>query len=135
MDIRIAEHTDYETLKNWWGFWRFPAPSIPSLPQYKQGSFNGLIASHNGKDLAAGFLYETNSAMCWIEYIVTNPKTSSEEREEAILKVLEELSSSARELGYLAIFSSLKNENLINKYKKIGFIEGTKGTTELIKIL
>jgi hypothetical protein len=73
--------------------------------------------------------------MCWIEYIVTNPKTSSEEREEAILKVLEELSSSARELGYLAIFSSLKNENLINKYKKIGFIEGTKGTTELIKIL
>lgn len=135
MDIRIAKHTDYETLKDWWGFWRFPAPSIPSLPQYEQGSFNGLIASHNGKDLAAGFLYETNSAMCWIEYIVTNPKTSSEEREEAILKVLEELSSSARELGYLAIFSSLKNENLINKYKKIGFIEGTKGTTELIKIL
>ena len=84
MDIRIAEHTDYETLKDWWGFWRFPAPSIPSLPQYQQGSFNGLIASHNGKDLAAGFLYETNSAMCWIEYIVTNPKTSSEEREEAI---------------------------------------------------
>ena len=135
MDIRIAKHTDYETLKDWWGFWRFPSPSIPSLPQYEQGSFNGLIASHNGKDLAAGFLYETNSAMCWIEYIVTNPKTSSEEREEAILKVLEELSSSARELGYLAIFSSLKNENLINKYKKIGFIEGTKGTTELIKIL
>lgn len=135
MDIRIAKHTDYETLKDWWGFWRFPAPSIPSLPQYEQGYFNGLIASHNGKDLAAGFLYETNSAMCWIEYVVTNPKTSSKEREEAILKVLEELSLSARELGYLAIFSSLKNENLINKYKKIGFIEGTKGTTELIKIL
>jgi hypothetical protein len=135
MDIRIAEHTDYETLKDWWGFWRFPAPSRPSLPQYQQGYFNGLIVSYNGKDIAAGFLYETNSSMCWIEYIVTNPKTSSEEREEAILRVLEELSSSARELGYSIVFSSLKNESLIGKYKKSGFIEGTKGTTELIKIL
>jgi hypothetical protein len=135
MDIRVAKHTDYETLKGWWGFWRFPAPSIPSLPQYEDDSFNGLIASKDGKDIACGFLYETNSNICWVEYIVTNPDTTSEEREEGILSVLEGLSLSAKDLGYSILFSTLKNENLINKYKKNGFIEGTKGTTELIKKL
>jgi hypothetical protein len=135
MDIRIAKHSDYKTLKEWWSFWRFPAPSQESLPSFGKDSFNGIIASKNNKDIASGFLYETNSNMCWIEFIVTNPKTTSEERNEAILKVLEELSLSAKELGFSIVFSSIKNQNLINKYIESGFIEGTKGTSELIKIL
>jgi hypothetical protein len=135
MDIRIAEHTDYKMLTEWWGFWRFPAPSIKALPQYDLGKFNGVIASEGGKDLACGFMYTTNSNMVWIEFMVTNPKTTSEERNEAILSVLNELSFSAKELGYSIAFSSIKNENLINKYIGNGFSIGTRGTTELIKIL
>ena len=135
MDIRIAKHTDYEMLKEWWGFWRFPAPSIKSLPQYDLGCFNGVIASEEGKDLACGFMYITNSDMVWIEFIVTNPKTTAEERNNAILSVLDELSFSAKALGYSIAFSSIKNENLINKYIEDGFSIGTRGTTELIKIL
>lgn len=135
MDIRIAEHKDYDMLKEWWGFWRFPAPSIQSLPQHDTDCFSGVIASKNKKDLACGFMYTTNSNMVWFEFIVTNPKTTSEERNEAILSVLDELSFSAKELGYTIAFSSIKNENLINKYIQEGFSVGTKGTTELIKIL
>lgn len=135
MDIRIAKHIDYEMLKDWWRFWRFPAPPIPFLPRYEEDSFNGLIVSRNGKDLAAGFLYETNSKMCWLEYIVTNPKTTAQERDEAISILLSELSTSAKHLGYDVMFSSIKSESLISKYVKSGFIEGSKGASELIKIL
>lgn len=135
MDIRIVKYEDYDILKEWWSFWRFPAPSPLLLPQYEEGLFNGLLISEKGKDLASGFLYETNSGIAWIEFIVTNPKTTSEERNKAILKLLEELSNSAKELGFLTIFSSVKNENLINKYIENGFSIGTKGTSELIKIL
>lgn len=135
MDIRIAKHTDYEMLKEWWGFWRFPAPSIKALPQYDLSCFNGVIASEEGKDLACGFMYTTNSDMVWIEFIVTNPNTTAEERNKAILSVLDELSLSAKALGYSIAFSSIKNENLINKYVENGFSIGTRGTTELIKIL
>lgn len=135
MDIRIVKYEDYDMLKEWWSFWRFPAPSPLLLPQYEEGLFNGLLISEKGKDLASGFLYETNSGIAWIEFIVTNPKTTSEERNKAILKLLEELSNSANELGFLTIFSSIKNENLINKYIENGFSIGTKGTSELIKIL
>jgi hypothetical protein len=135
MDIRIAKHSDYKILEEWWSFWRFPAPSQESLPQLDENLFNGIIASKDNKDIASGFLYKTNSNMCWIEFIVTNPKTTSEERNEGVLKVLEELSSVAKRLGFSIVFSSIKNQNLINKYIDCGFIEGTKGTTELIKIL
>ena len=135
MDIRIAKHTDYEMLREWWGFWRFPAPSIEALPQINERLFSGVIASEGGKDLACGFMYTTNSSIVWIEFIVTNPKTTSEERNKAILSVLDELSFSAKESGYSIAFSSIKNENLINKYIENGFSIGTRGTTELIKIL
>ena len=135
MEYRIAKYSDYEMLQEWWKFWRFPSPPIVTLPQEDDEYFSGVIAYNNEKEIASGFLYKTNSAICWLEYIVTNPKTTSEERDLGIKKVIEVLSNMAKELGYKAIFSSIKNENLINKYKNSGFIEGSKGTTEMIKIL
>ena len=135
MEYRIAKYSDYEMLKEWWRFWRFPIPPIVTLPQEDDENFSGVIACENNKNIACGFLYKTNSALCWLEYIVTNPNTSSEERNLGIKTVIEQLSIKAKELGYEAIFSSIKNENLINKYKELGFIEGSKGTTEMIKIL
>ena len=135
MNLRIAKHSDYETLKEWWAFWRFPAPSFYSLPQEDKENFCGVIAYKDDKEIASGFLYKTNSTLCWVEYIVTNPMTSAEERSEGVQKVLNSLSELAIEFGYVAVFSSLKNENLINKYKDNGFVEGSKNTTEMIKIL
>ena len=135
MEYRIAKYSDYEMLQEWWKFWRFPSPPIITLPQEDDDNFSGVIAYENNKYIACGFLYKTNSALCWIEYIVANPNTTSEERDLGIKTVIEVLSNIAKELGYEAIFSSIKNENLINKYKELGFIEGSKGTTEMIKIL
>ena len=135
MEYRIAKYSDYEMLQEWWKVWRFTSPPIITLPQEDNEYFSGVIAYENNKDIACGFLYKTNSALCWLEYIVTNPNTTSEERNLGIKTVIEQLSIKAKELGYEAIFSSIKNENLINKYKELGFIEGSKGTTEMIKIL
>ena len=135
MEYRIAKYSDYEMLQEWWKFWRFTSPPIITLPQEDNEYFSGVIAYNNEKEIASGFLYKTNSAICWLEYIVTNPKTTSEERNLGIKTVIEQLSIKAKELGYEAIFSSIKNENLINKYKELGFIEGSKCTTEMIKIL
>ena len=44
MNVRIAKHSDYETLKEWWAFWRFPVPSFYSLPQEDEENFCGVIA-------------------------------------------------------------------------------------------
>ena len=135
MEYRIAKYSDYEMLQEWWKVWRFPTPPFITLPQEDDENFSGYFAVEDGIDIACGFLYKTNSALCWVEYIVANPNIKSEERNLGIKTVIEQLSIKAKELGYEAIFSSIKNENLINKYKELGFIEGSKGTTEMIKIL
>ena len=135
MDIRRLRYEDYDTIVEWWKFWRFPAPSAELLPSLNETEFSGIIASEGGKDIAVGFLYLTNSGISWIEFVVTNPKTTNKERHDGIISVLEYLSNEAKSNGYKYIFSSIKNENLINKYKESGFIEGSTGTTEFIKIL
>ena len=90
----------------------------------------------NGVDVACGFLYKTNSSVCWIEYIVANPNIKLEEvRHEGVKFVLNKLFNVAKELGYIVAFSSINHEKLIDIYKNSGFIEGSKGTTEMIKIL
>lgn len=133
MEYRIAKYSDYEMLQEWWKFWRFPSPPIITLPQEDDNYFSGVIAYENNKDIACGFLYKTNSSICWLEFIVANPNTTNEERSNGIKKVCNEISKIAKSLGFTAIYTSVKHENLINKLKNEGFIEGSNNTTEMIK--
>lgn len=136
MEYRIAKYSDYEMLQEWWKVWRFTSPPIITLPQEDSEHFSGYFAVENGVDVACGFLFKTNSTVCWIEYIVANPNIKSEEvRHEGVKLVLNKLFNVAKELGYIVAFSSIKHEKLIDIYKNSGFIEGSKGTTEMIKIL
>jgi len=133
MKVRSLKQDDYNTLKEWWSFWRFPAPSLFILPDYGLGGI--MIQNDDNEDLACGFIYDTNSHIAWVEYIVSNPKANKKDREEGVLKLLEELSLECSKRGYKVIFSSLKHEGLINKYIQSGFEIGTKGTSELIKLI
>lgn len=133
MKARKLNNNDYNILKEWWGFWRFPAPSLLALPDYGLGGM--MIQNDSGEDVACGFIYDTNSHVALIEFVVSNPKSSKKDREEGILKLLEELSLECERRDYKIIFSSLKHEGLINKYLQSGFGFGTRGTSELIKII
>lgn len=133
MKVRKLGNNDYNTLLEWWSFWRFPAPSLLALPDYGLGGL--MIQNQEGKDVACGFIYDTNSHIAWVEFVVSNPKVSKKDREEGILRLLEELSLECGKRGYKIIFSSLKHEGLINKYIESGFQFGTRGTSELIKLI
>jgi hypothetical protein len=135
MEFRVVKYSDYEQLKNWWDSWGFPAPAISALPKYDNESTTGLIVSNNGIDICAGFLYETNSAICWLEFIVANPKSKKEERSEALKLLIDEFTEEAKKLGFGVIFASIKNESLLNKYIQAGYTLGTTNTNEIIKIL
>ena len=135
MESRAVRYSDYDKLKGWWDFWKFPAPAIAALPKYDDELTTGLMVSSNGIDICAGFLYETNSALCWVEFIVSNPDSGKEERSEALSLLIDEFTEEAKRLGFGAIFASIKHPSLLNKYIKAGYTLGTKNTNELIKIL
>lgn len=131
-NIRILEEKDYQELLSWWSFWKFPAPAQEMLPD---NGLCGIMISKNEVNISAGFLFFTNSKICWLEYIVSNPEYRSKDRSEAIQLLINELSAIAKEKGFKVMFTTLKNPNLINHYKKCGYLMGSTGTCEMIRLL
>jgi hypothetical protein len=131
---RILETADYETLVEWWKYWRFPAPSIAFLPD--EGTCGIMLEDSNGKQYCAGFIYFTNSGACWMEYIVSSPEIRDKELRKSMLgELIKQLSYFAKENGANWIFTSVKNNSLIDRYLEGGFLKGSTGTTEMIKLL
>tara|TARA_R110000824_G_scaffold57213_1_gene155836 strand:+ start:131 stop:541 length:411 start_codon:yes stop_codon:yes gene_type:complete len=131
--VRLLEKGDYEnTLLKWWEDWKWDAPAKDFLPEEGLG---GMMVSKEGVDICAGFLYYTNSKAAWCEFIVSNKQYRGKDRPDAIKSLLESLSEMGRWKGAKYIYTSLKNTNLIDRYKDCGYVQGSTGCTELIKIL
>lgn len=130
--VRLLEKDDYYTLVKWWKWHRFPAPASDCLPNDGKG---GVMISKEGVDIAAGFLYFTNSNLCWLEFIVSNPEYRADDRAEGIQRLIHELTRIAKNNGFKAVFTSVKNQNLIKHYEICGFTKGSNNTHEMIAVL
>lgn len=134
MQARQTTAADYNTLVEWWNYYKFPPPAIEFLPD--GGECGMMIVSDEGVELCAGFIYETNSKVCWMELIVANPDVTDKElRKEALIALIENLSYLAYEWGYKWIFTSVKHPSLTERYLECGFQVGTTDTKEMIKQL
>lgn len=131
MEFRLLEDSDYDKLCQWWKWWRFSAPPKDTLPHEGKG---GIMVSRDGVDVCAGFIYFTNSPICWIEFIVSNPEVK-ENRKEAITFLISELCVLAKRAGVKIAYTSLKSQSLINNYSECEFIIGSSNCTEMIKVL
>lgn len=131
-NTRLLEETDYPQLVEWWKFWRFPAPLQEMLPE---NGTCGIMLSKDGINICAGFIYFTNSKMCWIEFIVSNPNYKEKDRKEAITQLINSLCELAGSYGFKVAYTNLKNESLINHFTECQFVKGTSNTTEMIKSL
>lgn len=131
MTFRQTTKEDYETLLKWWKDNRFPAPPIDSLPNSGEG---GFIVFQDDIPVCAGFLYDTNSNLCWIEFIVANFEVKDKKlRKEALVFLINTLCEAAKRWNKKAVFTSVKNVGLIDRYKDCGFI-GDR-TYEMVRLL
>jgi hypothetical protein len=132
METRWLNDYDYDTLVEWWMWFRFPPPPKSTLPDNGKC---GVMVTKDGVEVCAGFLYFTNSNMCWMEYIVSNPNVKDKNtRNDCIKFLIDKLSDLAEMNGFTVVYTSTKNENLINKYLDCGFFKGSENCTEMIKI-
>jgi hypothetical protein len=98
--------------------------------------YNGLgglkITDENGIDICVGFLYETNSGIAWIEFIVSNPEIKNAEiRSQGRKELIRYLTLLAENKGFKVVFSSLANEQLINEFHENGYSVSKDKTKEL----
>lgn len=133
MEYRLTTKEDYPELLEWWKWFRFPAPSIDMLPN---GLKDGIIIRQNEINICAAFIYRTPSNICWMEFVVSNPTVKDRKlRKEALSLLIEVISQLAKKMGFKLVYSSIKNESLINHYLDNGFVKGSINCTEMIKIL
>jgi hypothetical protein len=132
MEVRFLTEKDYDKLCEWWKWWRWTAPTRSSLPN---NGIDGIMVSKNGVDICAGFIYRTNSTVCLIEWIVSNPEYKAEGRQFAIEHCINVLCEIGKQEGFSLAFTTLKHQKLINTYSVCGFIKGSEGCTEMIKKL
>ena len=131
LDIRAITHEDYDsTLVNWWKDWGWTPPTRDFLPLNGTG---GLMVFDGDTPVCAGFIYATNSAVAWVDWIISN-KNYRDKRAEAIELLLSSLTSVAHGSGAKIAYALIKHQGLISSYEKFGYIKGDSYNTEMIKV-
>ena len=132
LTTRPLHKDDYEAiLIGWWKDWGWNAPSKDFLPQDGLG---GIMVYDGDIPVCSGFLYNTNSKVAWVDWIISN-KDYKKSRKEALLLLIGTLTSIAKNLDNKFAYALIKHEGLIGIYEKTGYYKGDKYNTEMIKVL
>lgn len=132
-NIKPLKETDYsDILVGWWGSWGWEPPHKDFLPDNGAG---GICVFEDTTPICAGFLYTTNSGVAWVDWIISNKEYKKKpQRKQAIGLLIETLTNIAKNTGHKYSYALIKHKGLIDTYKSIGYIEGDKYTTEMIKV-
>ena len=127
MEIRRFDFDkDYPTVYQWWLDWGWQPIDPDMLPDI------GLIVSNDGEDVCCVFIYKTDSFMCVIDWWISNKKASKQVRKGCIEYLIEGSIRKARDLGFKAVFTSIRNSNLIKKLEDFGYKEKDLQMTNFI---
>jgi hypothetical protein len=127
---RLLEESDYPQLVEWWKWHRFSPPLQEMLPD---NGTCGIMLSKDGINICTGFIYFTNSKMCWIEFIVSNPDYRESDRKECLELLINSLCNLAGNYGFKVAYTNLKNASLIDRFTDCEFVKGSVNTTEMIR--
>tara|TARA_R110002074_G_scaffold384128_2_gene564673 strand:+ start:597 stop:1001 length:405 start_codon:yes stop_codon:yes gene_type:complete len=129
LTFRSILTSDWNMLKSWWEGHKWPVPSKDALPDNATG---GIIIEEQGKPVIAGFIFQTNSKGCWLEFIISNPEYKND-REIIIQELISVAERTAIKLGYKYMLFIGKSNGLRKTMKKLGWTEDPSPTFELMK--
>ena len=132
MNTRTLTESDWETLSDWWKAWKWPVMAKDMLPDNGTG---GIMVENEGENIVAGFLYWSNSKMVWLDWIISNPKTNRDIRQEAIKKLILTAESMTKEAGSKFMMSISRSNSLLKIHKELGWTIDPDPSHEMIKAI
>jgi hypothetical protein len=125
--LRRYTQFDYATISEWGRKRQFPVLPPEFLPR------TGLIH----ENYCVGFLYGTDSKICLMEWVISNPDSDKEERNIAMNELICALLEEAKRQGFKIVFSSVEaaNEKLVKRYESNRFVVTDRGMSNMIKDL
>jgi hypothetical protein len=116
----------YDTVSKWWTEQKWPTLPLSHLPT------TGIVVSYKDKAAAAAWIYKTDSAFCWIEWIVADPEIRHEARNSVLSVLLSSAKMSARLMGFKTIHMSIRNQSLAKRIETQGFTAADTGMTNYV---
>ena len=132
MNTRTLTESDWETLSNWWKAWNWPVMAKDMLPDNGTG---GIMVENKGENIVAGFLYWSNSKLVWLDWIISNPKTNRDIKQEAIKKLILTAESMTKEAGSKFMMSISRSNSLLKIHKELGWTIDKTPSHEMVKII
>ena len=132
LNIRRLKESDWESLIQWWEWWKWNPLPKEYMPDNGLG---GLIVEKNNIPIVAGFIYFTNSKGALLEWIVSNPKYKEKDRKEAIELLIMGAEEVCKAQGFKYMFTIGRNKHLIEVHKKLNWSVDNTPSYEIIKII
>jgi hypothetical protein len=100
--MRLFEEKDIETINGW-----YRARQQPELNKYLFPDTGFFI-----ENVAVGFLYRTDSCLCFLDGYVCSPSSTKEQRAAAFEKITHMLIRVAKDQGYTRILAYTKSPGI-----------------------
>ena len=132
MNTRTLTGSDYLILSDWWKAWGWPVIAKDMLPDNGTG---GIMVENKGENIVAGFLYWSNSKLVWLDWIISNPKTNRDIRQEAIKKLILTAEHMTKEAGSKYMMSISRSNSLLKTHEQMGWNIDKTPSHEMVKII
>lgn len=120
---------DYQDFTSWCHDWKWAVIPREYLP------VNGVVILDGTEKVAMGFLYLTDSLICWMENIVSNKNADKASRSNGVDLLISQITSLAKEKGYNVVMTSINHKGLMTRLDKNGFIKTDANMTNFLKAL
>lgn len=118
LQVRKLIETDWGFLPSWWEAYGQLVPQRDFLPDNGLG---GFIVYKDNANIAAMFLYMTNSKTAIPAIVISNKVYREDDRSDALQLLVDFTHNFAKELGFKFSFAWAKPGILLEKYKESGF--------------
>lgn len=130
MEVRhFDSQKDYQDVCVWWKKHKWNPMPLDFLPTL------GRIVEDEENKYSAGWLYSTDSKICLLEFVISNPDSNRKKRSESVDILIKDLIQKASELGFGAVVSSIRHPVLLHRYKKQGFEIADERMTNVMRII
>lgn len=108
---RRYKEDDFEMISLWWEKHGLLAPLKDMYPEH------GFVV----ENVAAAFLYKTDSAISLIEMVAYNPDAPKDIRQKALDEVIEAVIMTAKGMGFKTLSGFTDLQVVVERAKKFGF--------------
>ena len=119
-DIRPITVDDYPKLTKWWKLYKDDGIVIPKASLLPEKGLGGFVVEKNGAVIASAFLYFTNSALGYVDYLIADPSYREDDRQSILLELAAHVTAVAVKAGCETVWALTSNKKLVNMAEQSG---------------